>query len=117
MSKVPTALAATSTATLLASEPGMERRQRERLQLCLRAHVRPVYSEHEQLEEVINTVNFNRHGLRFYTLLNHYYVGMILLVTVPYSAAAPIWKEYLAEVVRADDLPIGSQAVAVRFLT
>jgi hypothetical protein len=57
MSKIPSALAA--TATLLASEPGKERRQRERLQLCLRAHVRPVYSEHERLEEVINTVNFN----------------------------------------------------------
>jgi hypothetical protein len=117
ISKVPTALAATSTATVLPSGPGKEQRQRERLKLHLRAHIRPVYSEQRWLEEVINTVNFNRNGLRFYTPLNHYCVGMILFVTVPYSSAAPLWKECLAEVVRKDDLPIGAQAVAVRFLS
>jgi hypothetical protein len=114
MRRVPTASA--EAVTLPCSNPWKERRQRERLELCLPAYIRPVYSEQERLESVTSTLDFNRNVLRFFTLLNHYYLGMILYVTFPYSSVIPAWKGYLAEIVRIDCLSNGSQAVAVRFL-
>jgi hypothetical protein len=114
MSNVPTASAA--PVGFLSSQPSKERRQRERLRLCLRAHIRPVDSEQEHLEEVTGTLDFSRNGLCFSTKLRHYCVGMALLVMVPYSPVAAILKKYQAEVVRIDSRPDGSQLVAVQFL-
>jgi hypothetical protein len=114
MSRVPTASA--GAATLPGSNPWNERRRRERLTLCLGARIQPLHPEQQGFEEVTGTLDFNRNGLCFLTLLRHYYVGMALLVTVPYSSVAPVSKEYHAQVVRIDSRSDGSQAVAVRFL-
>jgi hypothetical protein len=114
MSRVPTASA--EAATLPCSNPGNERRRRERLMLCLGAQIRPLYSEQEHFEDVTATLDFNRNGLSFLTVLRHYYIGMALIVTVPYCSAAPVSKEYDAQVVRIDSRSDGTQVVAVQFL-
>ena len=115
MTHVPTA--SPDAVTPLSSHLWKKRRQRERLRLCLRAHIRPVHSGEQRLEEVTGTLDFDRNGLCFSTLLHHYHVGMALLVTVPYSSVALVLKEYHAQVVRIDSRPNGSQTVAVQFLS
>ena len=115
MSKVEIAL--TEEATVFGSSSRSERRQRERLEFSLPVHVRPLNPRQKQLEEVSNALNFSRKGLYFTTRLNHYYVGMGLLVTIPYCSVATLRRKYLGEVVRVEHLADGRQGVAVRFLS
>ena len=68
-------------------------------------------------EEVTNTMNFSRTGLCFTTLLTHYCEGMLVTVTVPYSSAVQVRKNYLGKIVRLDHLSNGCMAVAVQFLS
>ena len=115
MSKVE--IASTGQAVVFGpSSPG-ERRQRGRLALSLPVHVQPLSPEQKQLEEVSKTLNFNRKGLYFATALNHYYVGMGLVVTIPYFSVAARRRKYLGEVVRVEHLADGRQGVVVAFLS
>ncbi len=115
MSKVE--MASTEQATVCGSSSRSERRQRERLPLSLPVHIRPLNPEQKQLEEVSKTLNFSRKGLYFTTCSNHYYVGMGLVVTIPYSSVAARRKKYLCEVVRLEHFGDGRHGVAVRFLS
>ena len=114
MSKVE--IASTEQATVFSSSSGSDRRQRERLALSLPVHIRPLNPGQKQLEEVSKTLNFSRKGLYFTTRLNHYYVGMGLVVTIPYSSVATLRRKYLGEVVRLEQLADGRKGVAIRFL-
>ena len=98
------------------SYPSKDRRQRERLQLFLPVHLKPIDSNDPLEEEVTNTMNFSRTGLCFTTLLTHYCEGMLVTVTVPYSSAVQVRKNYLGKIVRLDHLSNGCMAVAVQFL-
>src|ERR1700686_5276129 len=62
------------------SYPSKDRRQRERLQLFLPVHLKPIDSNDPLEEEVTNTMNFSRTGLCFTTLLTHYCEGMLVTV-------------------------------------
>jgi hypothetical protein len=64
-----------------------ERRTRERLKVCLPVHIRPLRASLQQTEEVTTTVDFNRNGLCFATLRDHYHLGMALFLTFPYIRA------------------------------
>jgi hypothetical protein len=99
------------------SHPSKDRRQRERLQLFLPVHLKPIDSNDPLEEEVTNTMNFSRTGLCFTTLLTHYYEGMLVAVTVPYSSTALASKNYRGKIVRLDHLSNGCMAVAVQFLS
>jgi PilZ domain len=92
-----------------------ERRQRDRLQIDVSIHVRPVCPNGDGLVEVTKTIDFNRKGVCFVGLLSHYYVGMVLFVTVPF-AGPPVQNRVLGEVVRIEKLANGAQTVAVKFL-
>jgi hypothetical protein len=96
-----------------------ERRQRERLQIDVPIHVRPVCPSGDGLVdglvEVTKTIDFNRKGVCFVGLLSHYHVSMVLFVTVPFSGTS-IQKRVLGEVVRIEKLANGARAVAVKFL-
>src|SRR5947207_7913673 len=92
-------------------ETRQERRRRERLRVCLPVYVRRL--DHSQ-PEVTTTVDFTRHGLRFNSSKDHYFPGMPLLVTFPYSGLNFVRTEYFGEIVRVDQVN-GGKAVAVKF--
>lgn len=93
-----------------------ERRNRLRLKFS-----RPVRvgseAKYGYVEEVRTTVNVSRDGLYFTTALKHYYVGMWLLLTFPYSPVDPIKTEEIGKVVRLERLADGRVGVAVQFLS
>ena len=108
MSNVPVSSEASNSSS-------MERRERERLRLHLPVHVQPVLPDHGQNAEVATTVDFNRNGLCFSSVLSHYSPGIVLFVTVPYASSTQNQRR-LGEVVRVDTLSNGACAVAVRFV-
>ena len=93
-----------------------ERRNRLRIRFS-----RPVRvgseAKYGRVEEVRTTVNVSRDGLYFTTSLEHYYVGMWLMVTFPYAPADPIKKEQIGKVVRLERLADGRVGVAVEFFS
>ena len=93
-----------------------DRRRRHRVKLPLLARLRPFDPRHGQLEEVQTTLNFTRDGLYFPTWLEHYYLGMFVLVVFPDSSVASVRLECLGKVVRLERLADGRLGVAVQFL-
>ncbi len=76
--------------------------------------VRPSEPRDEHFEDLITSVNVSKEGIYFHSRRNGYYKGMRVFVTFPYgSAHDPMNCEYVAEVVRVEDLPNGKFGVAV----
>jgi hypothetical protein len=100
------------------SQPRARRdaRKRQRAKLNLPALLWPFEPEFRGEKEVGRVTNFTSDGLYFRTKRNHYFVGMKLLVTFPVSPQAPKLRDYLAAVVRVEDLGKGTFGVAVRFI-
>lgn len=100
---------------LLTPAPSLsERRGRERLKLQLPLHVKhmlPVTAE-----DVVHTIDFNRNGVCFISLVDRYEMGTVVVVTLPYSPEATTRVKCLGEVVRIERLSSGAQAVALKFL-
>jgi hypothetical protein len=72
----------------------------------------------EFLEEITNTSNVSREGFYFLTERDHYKEGMRLLVTLPYhSPRIRADSDYLAQVVRVEQLENGGYGIAVQLLT
>lgn len=94
-----------------------ERRHRKRVQIAVPVHVRPVLAQQDALAEVTRTIDFNRNGMCFVSLSNHYQMGTVLFVSLPSSSAGLRRKRFLGEVVRVERLANGAQAVAVKFIT
>ncbi len=67
------------------------------------------------IDDVETTVNLSRHGLYFTTRRASYYLGMRVLVTVPYSREGG-GIEYFAEVARMQVLPGDLFGVALHLL-
>ena len=67
------------------------------------------------IDDVETTVNVSRHGLYFTTRRASYFLGMRVLVTVPYSPDGG-GIEYFAEVARMQVLPGDLFGVALRLL-
>jgi hypothetical protein len=79
------------------------------------ARIRP--SDPRREEEVRSTLNRSHYGLYFATWTEHYYMGMRLNVTVPYSSAVDLCNsEQVAEIVRIERLTDGRLGIAVRIL-
>jgi PilZ domain len=79
--------------------------------------VRPSDPDNEHFEELPITINVSKHGLYFHTNRTDYRVGMRLFITYPFTFANdPMKTEYLAEVVRTEQLPNNRTGVAVRLL-
>src|SRR6267143_2119891 len=82
-----------------------------------RNRLRVKFSRPVRVEEVRTTVNASRDGLYFTTCLEHYHVGMWLMLTFPYAPADPIKKEQIGKVVRLERLADGRVGVAVEFFS
>jgi hypothetical protein len=78
------------------------------------ARVRPSNPRDEHFEDLPVSANVSKDGIYFTTHRNSYYKGMRVFVTFPYSSPHdPINCEYVAEVVRVEELTKGKFGVAL----
>jgi hypothetical protein len=76
--------------------------------------VRPSEPRDKHFEDFPVSINASKDGIYFKTKLKSYYPGMRLFVTFPFTSAHdPMNCEYVAEVLRVDELPKRMFAVAV----
>jgi hypothetical protein len=94
-----------------------ERRGSRRCKINQLMRIRPSDPEKEHFEDLRGTTSVSRSGVFFQTSEKGYEIGMRLFVTMPYSRdPSAINREYLAEVVRLDDLPNGLHGVGIKLL-
>ena len=94
-----------------------ERRGSRRCKINQLMRIRPSDPEKEHFEDLRGTTSVSRSGVFFQTSEKGYEIGMRLFVTMPYSRdPSAINREYLAEVVRLDDLPNGLRGVGIKLL-
>src|SRR5467141_5312887 len=85
-----------------------------RVKIVRPVRVRPSEPRDEHFEDLPVSVNASKEGVYFTTRLKSYYKGMRVFVTFPYSSPHdPMNCEYVAEVVRVEELPNGKFGVAV----
>jgi hypothetical protein len=91
------------------------KRSNHRVKIVRPVRVRPSEPRDEHFEDLPVSVNASKEGIYFTSRLNSYYEGMRLFVTFPYNSAHdPMNCEYVAEVVRGEELPKGKFGVAVQ---
>lgn len=96
-----------------ATEYPVKRRSR-RAKIARPVRVRPSDPRDEHFEDLPVSVNASKDGIYFTSRRKSYYKGMRLFVTFPYgSPHDPMNCEYVAEVVRVEELPNGKFGVAV----
>lgn len=93
---------------------GKERRRNPRVKMARPVLVNP--HDPFYLEEVQTTVNISKDGYYFTTAANHYYMGMPVGVTFPYTPGDPCNMEKQAKVVRIDKLPEGKFGIALQLI-
>lgn len=95
---------------------GQRRSRRAKIVRPLR--VRPSDPRDEHFEDIPCSVNASREGIYFTSRRANYYKGMRVFVTFPFTSAHdPMNCEYVAEVVRVENLPNNKFGVAVHLLT
>jgi hypothetical protein len=95
---------------------GRGSRRRERLKMSLPLEVRPFDARFSDVRDVGEVIDFTRDGLFFTSCMPHYFVGMRLLVTLPFGEKISAHKKFLGSVVRVEDRANGSAGVAVKFV-
>ena len=91
-----------------------EKRGNRRARMARPARVRPSDPRDEHFEDLAVSANASKDGIYFTTRRNSYYRGMRLFVTFPYNSPHdPMNCEYMAEVVRVEELPNDKFGVAV----
>ena len=94
-----------------------ERRASRRCKITQLMRIRPSDPEKEPFEDLRGTHSVSRSGVYFQTSETLYEIGMRLFVTMPYSnQPAAMNREYLAEVVRKDELPTGMFGIGFKIL-
>ena len=94
------------------SETRLEKRLSPRAKISRMLRIRR--SDEGHFEEMPVSTNVSKHGIYFHTHLPNYHKGMRLFITYPFTFANdPLKSEYLAEVVRIDDLPDGKRGIAI----
>ena len=94
-----------------------ERRGSRRCKITQLMRIRPSDPEREPFEDMRGSVSVSRSGIFFQSSEPGYEVGMRLFVTMPYTQdPASMAREYLAEVVRRDDLPTGMFGIGIKIL-
>jgi hypothetical protein len=107
----------TGNSTIPRNVPQSERRSSRRCKINQLMRIRPSDPEKEHFEDLRGTTSVSRGGVAFHTSETGYEVGMRLFVTMPYSQSpAGTNREYLAEVVRLEDLPNGLRSVGIKLL-
>jgi hypothetical protein len=91
----------------------VQRRSR-RAKIVRPVRVRPSDPKDEHFEDLPVSVNASKDGIYFISRRKSYYKGMRVFVTFPFSSPHdPMNCEYVAEVVRVEQLPQGKFGVAV----
>ena len=94
-----------------------ERRGSRRCRITQLMRIRPSDPNKDHFEDLRGSVSVSRSGVFFHSSEPGYEVGMRLFVTMPYSKdPASMAREYLAEVVRRDELPTGMFGVGFKIL-
>jgi len=94
-----------------------ERRGTRRCKITQLMRLRPSDPEKDHFEDLRGSLSVSRNGVFFQTSENAYEVGMRLFVTMPYSKdPTSMSREYLAEVVRRENLPNGLFGVGFKIL-
>jgi hypothetical protein len=79
--------------------------------------VRPSEARNDHFADLPVSVNVSKQGIYFYTHRRDYYKGMRLFVTFPFIFANdPMNCEYLAEVMRVENLPNDRCGIAVHLI-
>jgi hypothetical protein len=90
------------------------KRKHRRAKMSKPVRVRPSEPRDEHFEDLPISINASKEGIYFTTRQKSYYKGMRVFVTFPYSSPHdPMNCEYVAEVVRIDELPNNKFGVAV----
>jgi hypothetical protein len=98
-------------------EKGAEKRISPRAKLSRMLRVRPSEGDADPFEELPISANVSKRGIYFHTNLENYRVGMRLFVTYPFTFVNdPMKSEYLAEVVRVEQLADSRFGIAIRLL-
>ncbi|MGB7844569.1 MAG: PilZ domain-containing protein [Candidatus Acidiferrum sp.] len=91
-----------------------EVRRSRRAKIAKPLRVRPSEPRDEHFEDMPISINASKEGIYFHTRRENYYKGMRVFVTFPFSSQFdPMNCEYVAEVVRVENLPNGRFGVAV----
>ena len=90
------------------------KRSSHRAKIARPVRVRPSDPRDEHFEDLPVSVNASRDGIYFTSRRKSYYKGMRVFVTFPFSSPHdPMNFEYLAQVVRVEELPNSKIGVAV----
>lgn len=91
-----------------------EARKSRRAKIAKPVRVRPSEPRDEHFEDLPTSVNASKEGIYFISRQNGYYKGMRVFVTFPFTSPHdPMNCEYVAEVVRVEELANGKTGVAV----
>jgi PilZ domain len=90
------------------------KRRSRRVKMARPVRVRPSEPRDEHFEDVIVSVNVSKEGIYFLSRRKGYYKGMRVFVTFPFASPHDAMNcEYVAEVVRVEELPNSKLGVAV----
>lgn len=95
----------------------VEKRLSARAKISRMLRIRPSEADIEHFEEITASANVSKHGIFFHTYRRTYAAGMRLFVTYPFTFEQdPMRAEYLAEVVRVEELEDNRFGVAIRLI-
>jgi len=113
---MPSEIAGTNVplATSSAETDYPQKRRSRRVKMSRPVRVRPSEPRDDHFEDVITSINASKEGIYFNSRRTGYYKGMRVFVTFPYTSGHdPMNCDYVAEVVRVENLPNGKFGVAV----
>ncbi|MGB9436253.1 MAG: hypothetical protein WBQ89_28645 [Candidatus Acidiferrum sp.] len=94
-----------------------ERRSSRRCKINQLMRIRPSDPERDPFDDIRGSLSVSRTGVFFQSSEIGYEVGMRLFVSMPYSREpAAMTREYLAEVVRRENLPNGLYGIGFKIL-
>jgi hypothetical protein len=92
----------------------IEKRTNPRAKLARKLRVRPSDAYEDNFEEIVSSVNISKRGIYFHTELQSYRVALRLFVTYPFTSLNdPMKLEWIAEVVRVDELRGNKRGIAI----
>jgi PilZ domain len=91
-----------------------QQRRSRRAKIAKPLRVRPSEPRDEHFEDMPVSINASKEGIYFHTRRSNYYKGMRVFVTFPFTSPHdPMNCEYVAEVVRVENLANGRFGVAL----
>ena len=91
-----------------------EKRTNPRVKMARKLRVRPSDAYEDNFDEIATSTNVSKRGIYFHTELQSYRVALRLFVTYPFTTLNdPMKMEWIAEVVRVDQLSGNKRGVAI----